>query len=178
MLKKISNTTKLKLMALLIIVFAYLSYDLAIKNTIVSYRACNSYLVKISAAQDAPAQMQKINEELESINVNINTPLNINFQELLLKKVTDFSLERNIILRELPEPHSYKEQDFLVETNKIVVEGNFIDLLTLMFEMEKEFNFSKIAGVVFASKKDQKTERIRLTLTIYYQNIKIIKDEI
>ncbi|MDD3685240.1 MAG: hypothetical protein PHE56_00600 [Bacteroidales bacterium] len=172
-----TNTKKLRLLLAVVVIFAFVSYQLAISDTISSYKACVKLEEQYDKAKDAPQKMQVLKTQLNNLNQEINCPEDINFQEQLLKKITAFKGNGNIVLRELPEPIYYKEQDLLVETQVVKIEGGFHDLLKLLNEMETDFNYSKVSSAGFEIENDYKNNRLRLSLKIYFQNIKIYADE-
>lgn len=176
-MSKINNIKKLQFLLVSLLVFSFLSYKLAISDTFALMSDCDKLESKLKLVDNAPVQIQNLSDELDYINKSIDTNISAetDFQELLLEKVTHFSGKHRIILRELPESHFYNEQDFIVETNKLKIEGGFINLLNLLYKIETELKFGRVSGVSFNSEKDFKNKRLRLNLSIYYQNIKVKK---
>ncbi|MBN2833703.1 MAG: hypothetical protein JXR48_01925 [Candidatus Delongbacteria bacterium] len=177
MLKNWSNIKKLKMLSIIIVLFAYISYSFAITDTITKYNESKKLKQELVAAKDAPYNIQIAKMELDSLSKLINTPIDANFQELLLTKITSNQNEKGFVLKELPAQHFYQESDFIVETNKIVLEGSFHSLVTIIHEMEKAFLFSKMASVCFESYQDNKKKTTKLRVTVYYQNIKTLNNE-
>jgi hypothetical protein len=95
-----------------------------------------------------------------------------NNQQLILSLVSSFCAKNNLVLQELPKTKSYSENDILVETNYLVIEGDFIRLLRLLNMLEQNKDAGRVSSSRFQAKKNLKSKKIELTLTIYIQNIK------
>lgn len=156
------------------VLFTLVSYSLSIKKTLNLRSQCHELEVQISDASFASEKIAKIEGRLKSLNELIGTNItsDLDFQELLLETVTGYCSSNHIILKELPRTHSFIDQEYLVETNVIVVEGSYIKLLKLIYMLEKQFKLCKIISVKFESEEDLLSKRIRLFATIYFQNIK------
>jgi hypothetical protein len=63
----------------------------------------------------------------------------------------------------------------LVETSMFVVEGNFSNLLNLIYILEQKHPVGRVSSVSFQSKRDLKTLQLTLSATIYVQSIKKIE---
>jgi len=141
------------------------------------YRESEKFKQEIQAAKDAPKNIQKAKSELDSLSCLLNNSDEGKFQEMILQKIAVYQENSDIVLKELPARHYYQENDFIVETNKIVLEGSFHSLIAIIHEMEKDFLFSKMAGISFETYKDNKKRKTKLQVAIYYQNIKTFNNE-
>lgn len=147
---------------------------MSIRKTFGLKSQCNDFEEQLISASDAPNKITQLENKLNSINKTIGTNItsDLDFQELLLEKVSNYCNDNKLILKELPQTHIYKNRDYNIETNMVVVEGSFIKLLKLVYMLEQEFKLGKVISVKFESEKDLITKKIRLSASIYFQNIK------
>lgn len=151
-----------------------LVYLFAIKNTIGSYREYNKAESQIELAANAPAMASQLEKKLlqmdfEIAKQNINGP---NTEQALLELITNYCQKNHDILREFPEPIVTKQGSLFIETNVLVVEGDFSSLISLVYLLEQKNKLGKIASVRYQLKKDFKTKDMALKAAIYLQNIK------
>lgn len=76
-------------------------------------------------------------------------------------------------LRDFPEEGITTRGGYLIETNKILAEGDFGDLLRLVNHIEYNSNIGKISSVNFYVYKDHKIQKDILLAGIYIQNLSI-----
>jgi len=173
MLNKLTYRKKIYLLLTGFVVFLFIAYSLSIKSTFELASQCSVYEEQLEFVKDAPLKIAALQKEID-IKEQILGRSNAGdeFQENLLKQITGFCQKNQLILREYPQVHNYIQQEYNIETNEIVIEGQFIKLLKLLYALEQEYKLGKVVSAKFMSKKDFKTNQMKLTLTIYVQNIK------
>lgn len=168
-------TYKQKTRAVLIAgaIFLVLAYMLSIRKTIAVYREASLLESQSELAANAPTKAVELEKRLAEIdNLLGMQPRAGNVQQALLGVITGYCKEHNTVLREFPKTVYNEEKDFMVETNVFTVEGNFFELLKLVYLLEQENRIGKISSARFFVKKDLKTHTTGLNATIYLQNIK------
>ncbi len=98
-------------------------------------------------------------------------------QSAILEKTGHFCQQHQLTLKSFPKTHYYKDKDYLVMTNKLVVEGEFIKILKLIYLFEQKFQLGKIISVQFDKERDRKTKRMKLYGSLFIQNVKHVKNE-
>jgi len=158
------------------ICFFIIVYFMAIKKTVILYNECSKLTNQEQLGANAPQKIALLEKQLISIENIIGNQVNpeIDNQQLLLEFLTNYCEKQNITLKEFPKPIVAGDKDFIVETNIFVVEGNFIKLLNLIYSLEQKQKIGNIASIHFKTKKNYKTKRMALTVTVYLQNIKHI----
>ena len=153
--------------------FLYLSYSLSIKNTIDLANQCSIYEEQLKFVKDAPLKIAELQKELNQKEKSLGfSSTKKEFQEQLLNNISTYCAENDLLLIEVPEVHTYKQHEYKIETYTTIVEGSYIKLLKLLYAIEQKFRIGKVVSVKFSSKKDYKTNELRLTLNMYIQNIK------
>lgn len=176
-------TYKQKNIGLLVIafVFAFIAYFGAVKHTFALYSSCTDFESKLSEINDAPKQIAYIEKQLKDFD-NIfgkNDNYNEQYQQYIMETVSNYCNVNNVVLKEFPKPFVFTEQDFIVETNKITVEGSFGKLLNLAYLIEQKKKLGKISSLLFQTftRNIENQKYTYLSLTIYLQHIKSIKNE-
>lgn len=174
-------TYKKKVLYLLagFVVLLILSYALSIRRTIALGEICNRLEQQKESLQNAPAKIRKINQELANINAIIGKDMHVDMdvQSAILEKTGQFCQKQKLTFKRFPKTHYYNEKDYLVMTNKLVMEGEFIKILKLIYLFEQEFQLGKIISVQFEKERDRKTKRMRLYGSLLIQNVKHIQNE-
>lgn len=170
-MKKFSWKQKNKLLLGGSIVLLWAVYSFAISNTLQTRKECNHLQLQLDSASDAPVRFAKLTTEFQKLETITNTSDTSNtLHERLLDIVTKYCQQNNLVLRDFASPVCYKQQEWLVETHPVIVEGAYVNLLKLVHKLEQE-KTGKIVSVDFQSKRDNKTQALSLTATIYVQNI-------
>lgn len=154
--------------------FSIIIYYYAIEKTIDVINGCIEFKDQLKIAENAPQKHLDLIQKLDKVKGLLGNggKFGVDVQQVLLEKISKFCSENNIILKDFPRPVTVQEQDFIVETNIIVVEGDFIKLLKLVYQLEQIQRTGKVAAVHFIAKEDLKTKRLMLTASLYLQNIK------
>lgn len=165
---------KYYLLLIAIIILALLSYRLSIKKSIELFDIVENLEQKVETINQSPEKIKLLEQKLSLIDVSINNTdtMNVDFQESLMEKIGQFSSTHPIILRDYPQPTSFRENDYEINTNQLTFEGKFQHQLMLLHELENNFKSGKISSVHFYSKKDNKTQKTSLYGTFYIQNFK------
>jgi hypothetical protein len=158
--------------ALLLGVVAYMA---AFNNTIRLYMENNVLEAKLERAAKAPSQVLVLESALEAIDDQLSYYIidTLKNHETTLEIVSEFCFRNRLILKELPKKEVMEEEDFTIETSILSVEGNYKDLLRLVYELEQKHKIGRLSSVSFRLFKDNHLKKHILVLTIYIQNIRI-----
>jgi len=170
---------KNKFLIIAAIVFLLAAYSLSIKKTIMLYQECKELTNKSDLATNAPVKIQELEKKLAETDTLLGKSQirDGNTQQLLLGVVTNYCQTNDIVLREFPRAINNLDKDFSIETSVFVVEGDFIKLLRLIYQLEQKDKIGRIASAHFQAKKDYRTQTVSLLSTIYLQNIKKVEHE-
>ena len=170
---KFSGKKKLILLALTFIVTLLFVYGIAISNTVSLWSQCKILSLKIAGLEKAPEEIKEYKKKLDEINtfINKNDEKSINFHEDFLGVVSEYCSEKNIIIKDYPMPHQVENDKYTIETDIIRFEGDFRDLLQLVYFLEKSNMKGHISSLMFETIPDHRTGVYMLNLTIYEQNI-------
>lgn len=175
MLKNLTYRKKNILLLVCSVLFSLIIYFFSVAQTIKLITLCNRLEQQLHLADDAPQKLSELKFQLGHITSRLGQAGKFggDVQQALLEMISGFCNENNLVLKEFPQPVITIEQNFVVETNTVVVEGEFIKLLKLVYQLEQVQRIGKVSSVHFQAKEDVKTKRLVLTASLYLQNIKI-----
>lgn len=174
MFKNLTYRKKIRFLAIGVVILTFIIYNLSIKKTIILKKECKSFEEKLALVEYAPQKIALLEKELSKIEgiIGKSDTTCIDFQQILLEKTSNYCQENNIILKEFPKQIINEQQDYIIETNIVVLEGGFITLLKFLYLLEQKYNIGKVVSAGYNAFKDIKTKKYKLNLTIYVQNIK------
>lgn len=97
-------------------------------------------------------------------------------RDKLTSFISDFSEQNACTVTEIPVNSFYTNEGLAIQTNSFIIKGNFHNLLTLIFELEKTHKYNaRIMSAQFYSNKDFQTKRKQLYLKLITQSFKEIE---
>lgn len=152
----------------------FITYWVAILPTIQISRQLRDTKAKLLQVENAPEIIAQFQKQMNSINSKIgeNYSQGPEFQKNILDEISKYCEIHSLTLREFPEVHTYQKQDYEFITAYARIEGEFIPLLKLLYELESGRLYGRLISVDFLSTDDFKSKRLRLTMSIYIQTIK------
>jgi hypothetical protein len=175
MKKKLSWKQKNRLLLFAALATLWIVYAFAVSNTLGLRSECNELQLQLDSASGAPGRAQELRSELQRLEeitggTADSATASVALHEKLLSIISAYCQENNLILRDFATPLRYSQQEWIVETHPVTVEGNFISLVKLVQLLEQE-KTGKVISADFRSRRDNKTQALSLTVTIYVQNI-------
>jgi hypothetical protein len=158
--------------ALLLLLIAYMA---AFSKTIQLFIYNNALEAKVEKATKAPEQLRALESAQAAIDDQLSYYIidTLKNHETTLEIVSEFCFRNRLILKELPRKEVMEEEDFTIETSILSVEGNYRDLLRLVYELEQKHKIGRLSSVSFRLMKDNQLKKNILVLTVYIQNIRI-----
>jgi hypothetical protein len=162
------------------VLFFILAYWIAISKTLETGKNLKAVAKKLEQVKTAPENIATFEKRLAVINSKIGENLSDipEFQKNLLDRISSYCAENSLVLKEFPQVHSWQKQDYLFITGYASIEGPFIPLLKLLYNLETTHSLGRIVSVDFSSREDRKLKRTRLTMSVYIQTIKQAKNDL
>lgn len=174
MFNQLTYRNKNRLLGGGIVVFCILIYQLSISEAIEQKRAYENALQQAQQMANAPQEIASLQKELALLDQSLGS-INgdtADIPQLILERVSSYCKKKGTELKLFPGVTTIQEQNYNVETTKFVVEGNFIDLLHLVYAFEQHYNLGKVVAVEFNLETELRTRRDHLEATLFIQNIK------
>lgn len=150
-----------------------------IKKTIIAQNDYSNAQQQIALAANAPIMAAELEKQLIQMDTRVGSKdkNEQNREQELLGLITNYCQKNKAVLREFPETVIFNKENLLVETNQLVIAGNFSTLLNFVYLLEQKSNLGKVTSTHYQLKKDIKSKEMVLTATIYLQNVKKKENE-
>ncbi|WP_299158452.1 hypothetical protein [uncultured Tenacibaculum sp.] len=171
-----NNSQKKILLPVGFLMALFIVYNFAIKNTLGVKKEYTGLLKEKKILDNATAEINYLNKKKKHLDVFLKEnkiSVNSSFQQILLQKITQFSLNDKIEIRAFNKPHIIKNSSTLLETYSFEVKGNFSKILKLINYIEKS-NLGELFSVNFEKKKNYRTRKEYLIAKIYLKRLKNI----
>lgn len=152
-----------------IALFLVIAYSLAFDKTWTAYQTTNQLQQQLSSAGQAWQQIENYQEQLKQLESEQNNQFFT--QNYLFQKVTSFCQENKLAIQEMPESIVYKQQDVKILHNPIKVEGTFVPMVRLLYNLEQKEQLGRVVSVEFNLGKNYQSRQSELTAHIQLQNI-------
>lgn len=155
-------------------------FKIALKPSFELKRACNEKKEILIAVDKTPQEIKQISNRLAKLNSQLSnlSATEYSTREKILEEVSRYCQSENLSVYNYPPSHFYDNSTFIVETNSIVIKGDYKRLLKLLNHIETRGNFSRIVSVTFFTELNRKTKSKELYLELIFQNINNNADEI
>ncbi len=156
-----------------VVIMLVFSWELSLSKTWVLYTENRMMEEQIAKYKGTPTTVRQLRNELAQINDKISKFDNTtSSQQQLLDYVSHFAKEGTLKVVEVPKTTWQKNSGFNIETNLFKVEGDYKEVLELIYNMEYKERLCKVAGAEFKKTTDMRTKKEYLMTTLYLQNIK------
>ena len=146
------------------------TYKRAFSVSIASSNYQEELELRLEKAENADVEIKVLQGEIVSLNRFLGEENNSiekvqqNFLNFFAKKA------KGISVHQIDEVLNFKHPDFEINTHRIVIKGEYTEILQFMYAFEKEFRLAKIVSVQFEYKRFPTEENKHLYATIYIQN--------
>ena len=93
-------------------------------------------------------------------------------QAFVLDYVVEYCEKNDIVIREYPQPFQTEENDYVLETNRLILKGNFPKILGLVYSIEQKFRVGKVSSLRFYKNRNNSNNTVELLADMYIQTIK------
>jgi hypothetical protein len=154
------------------------SYWIAISGTIKTRQDLRKMDIKLEKLATAPESIDRLENRVAIVDGKIGeNPGDIpEFQKNMLDKISSYCAQNGLVLKDFPKIHSWQKNDYQFITGYANIEGPFIPLLKLLYQLETSHTSGRIVSVTFASIEDHRIKKTRLTMSVYVQTIKQISN--
>ena len=167
---KLTNKHKLYLLIFVSLLLFYLANKRSFSKSI---NLVTAYEQNLQSYQDMLKNAKEINTlkmrafELDSLIGKGGVSLS-EVQQKLLQFAGQNQHKCKIV--ELKPPYIHTDDNFIVNTNNLVVKGSYNNLAKLIYDFEKDFNLAKLVSINYYKKKNYKTKKTSLFVELIFQN--------
>ncbi len=177
MLKNISYRKKNKLLFVATILILLIVYFQAIHKTVALYAENNFLEEQSEIAKNAPQAIRQLEKQLAQLDARLGTKKNnvTDNREYVLNKLSEYCQNYSLQLSSYPQSIFNESNEYVIESKKIEVTGNFKNITKLVYAIESELQLGRVASLQYLLKKDNATKKDMLVAKIIVQNIKYNK---
>jgi len=176
---KLTYQQKNKILGIGYLVFLVVVYQLAISKSWELYDQNAVLETKLANDKASYANREELEQKQAMLDHRISSFFidSLNNEKILLETISTYCRQHHVLLNELPAIVEYREGNFEIGTYKIVLEGNYIPLVKMIYLLEQKSKIGRVSSVKFDLKYDYKRKKEVLSMTLYIQNIQLHADE-
>jgi hypothetical protein len=173
MLSTLTYKQKLKLLGIASALFIILCYQFSIKKTMQEY-------LKYEQFEDLNDNHSQTDINVQNLQLK-NSKIDRLYKQFLLDTLqadknllsvaSNYCKENNIQLKQYKPIYAPGNDSIKVLTMEIMIEGNYLKCLNLLYELETKKKLGKVSSAEFKSFIDNTDKKLKLDCTIYIQNI-------
>ena len=155
MTNKIKNT----LLIAGFLLFLIICYHFAISKTIAQKKQYNTLKQQKLLFTNTPKKLSLLRQK-EVYYDSLLTKYQLDgssIQNNLLKTINNFADKNNIKVINFLEPHRILRNDLVINTYEFTIEGNYNNIINLIYLLEQQTKFGEIVNLHFIKKKNYKT---------------------
>lgn len=169
MFENITYKKKLFGLSVLIIVLFLAANKRSFKVTKASYDNYKELEAKLEDINSSTINLNKIQADILLLD-NLIGKQGVSPEEAQ-QSILDFMTEYDYVnIVNLEEVHFASGNGFNIYTNQLVLEGEFNNLIKVVYAFEKEFSLSKVVSISFNKEKNYNSRREELKVNIMFQN--------
>ncbi|MDY8138473.1 hypothetical protein [Aquimarina sp. 2201CG5-10] len=175
MFENLSYKKKFFALLALMIVLGITAYKRSFKMTIDAAKLLDESKEKLAKVNNSQQRITNLASEVAYLDklIGKETANPDIVQQEILNTFTD--INNNTQLVKLEEIHKASDNYFNIYTNRLILTGNYGDLLKTTYNYEENFDFSRVVSLRFYIEKEPRTRRKRLFEQIIFQNYEKIR---
>ena len=170
MFKNLTYKQKFFLVLVGFVVLFMASYKKTFKRTLVAKNELNLVKQKLATIDNSFNSLYTLKYDIKNLDdlIGGHTQNPEYVQHQILDFVSKTVLKVNVV--SLEDTHLFSGNEFLIYSNQIELEGSYESLISILYEIEKKFDNSRVVSTQLYSKKNYKTNKQNLYLKIILQN--------
>lgn len=129
---------------------------------------------ELEKLREAPARIESVKEQLLRMDATVGFTDSLNFgQQDLFVFISGGALAKKVRVMEMPESHLYEEQGMIIETHLFRMEGSYVHLLAMAFEVENTLKSYSVVSVNFNREKNKQSKSYQLIMELVIQGVRM-----
>jgi hypothetical protein len=172
MFDKYTFKQKNRVLLLIFIVLAFASYKRSFVLSIIANEEIKQQELNLSKVENSEENLQQLFYSISVLDKTIGkTNLKPDrIQQEILNTLARYSKTYNVSLESIEETHKYKNVDYSILSNEVILEGRFNNITKMIYDLELNFEFARLINVEFYKKKILSTKKTKLYAKILFQH--------
>ena len=122
-------------------------------------------------AENLPQQLARLNQKKKQYNDVLQSYQisETSWQNNLLQRIDRYAKINNLVILKIEEPHVYKNQELTSKTYQLSLEGEFNNLLGLVYELEQQAKTGQLVNVHLIKNTDYRSKKSSLEMRVLIQ---------
>lgn len=150
-----------------------IAYNLAFSKTIALRNSINTLEIKTESLENTTniaINLEQREQFVDSI-LSLNNMKGNSVQNNLLEFLNSRSETGNFIISDFNEPHTSTENGATTTSYRFTLEGSYDAIEQVLYSLEQEYNFGRIAHVHFQKKKDYRKNKNYLECFVIVESL-------
>lgn len=163
--------TKNKLLVGGFVLGLIICYQLAFSETFALKNEFDRLKVEQELAENLPQKLAQLNQKKRQYNELLQSYQisETSLQNNMLQRIDRYAKINDLVILKIEEPHVYKNQELTSKTYQIYLEGDFSNLLGLIYELEQQANTGQLVNVHFIKNTDYRSNKSSLEMLVLIQ---------
>ncbi|SRX75253.1 hypothetical protein [Aequorivita antarctica] len=170
MFKNISYKKKFYGLLVFVVILSFTAYNRSFKGTIETISLYRESVKNIKESSNSLMELSNIKKEVSILDNTIGK--STKNPAIVQNEILGFLSTRSqeMTLSKIENLHVSNDDYFTIYSNVILLQGDFNGLLKTIYEFEKDFEYARIASMVFHTERNAKTSKNELYNEIIFQN--------
>lgn len=171
MLEELTYAKKCYLLFAGFVIFLLVGYKLSFSETISLSADIKEKEQKLSWLKEKEKELPALKARMAEFEKAYSKNDSSSVRDKLTAFISDFADKNNCLVTEIPLNSSFKNNNLKVQTNTFTIRGNYNHLVTLLFQLEKEYKYlTKIMSTRFYTIRDIQAKEKKLYMTLITQS--------
>ncbi|WP_147297783.1 hypothetical protein [Seonamhaeicola aphaedonensis] len=146
------------------------SYKKTFRHTLAAKKELSMVTKQLSDKDNTAHELYSLKHDVRHLDrlIGGQTKKPEQVQQRLIDFISKNKFNVNIV--GIEDVHLFADDDFLIHSNQIELEGAYKDLVKTLYDIEKYFKYSRVASTRLYSKKNYRNNTKMLFLKIIFQN--------
>lgn len=170
MFKNIGYKSKFYALFVLVVFLSFAAYKRSFKGTIETIGFYREAVRNIKKSPNSLLQLSNIKNEVAMLDNKIGK--SANNPAIVQNEILGFlsTQSQEITLAKIENLHVSRDNYFTIYSNVVSLQGDFIGILQTIYDFEKDFEYARIASMVFRTERNSKTSKKELYNEIIFQH--------
>ena len=172
MFDKYSFKQKNRVLLVIFILLMLASYKRSFILTFLALDEIEQQKQNIEKVKTSSFEIKQLTQDIIDLNQTIGKS-NLQpdkVQQEILSIISFYSKKNSVNLESIEETHIYKNVDYSIYSNTLVLEGRFQDLLEVIYQLELNFEYARIINIELYKKKILSTKKTKLYAKLLFQH--------